>query len=103
MQYSDTRRAFNAAIAATSSAPAAGHAHPLDRWAVAEAGLRLDAMKAKIAEITHPWQLVQGPEPDLGGQHLISLHAMRHEVAEGADRVHSLISQIDGTTAVSTR
>ncbi len=49
-------------------------------------------MKAKIAEITHPWQLVQGPAPDLGGQHLISLYAMRHEVAEGAARVHDLIT-----------
>ena len=49
--------------------------------------------------ITHPWPLVQQPAPDLGGQHLIGLHAMRHEVAEGATRVHQLISQITGAPA----
>jgi alkylation response protein AidB-like acyl-CoA dehydrogenase len=73
--------------------------HKAGRWPVAEAGVLLDAMKAKIAEITHPWPLVQGPAPDLGGQHLISLYAMRHEVAEGAARVHNLISQITGAKA----
>ncbi len=56
-------------------------------------------MKARIAEITHPWPLVQAPAPDLGGQHLIGLHAMRHEVAEGAARVHDLITQITGVKA----
>jgi hypothetical protein len=70
---------------------------PPGRWPVAEAGARLDAMKAKIAEITHPWQLVQEPAPDLGGQHLISLYAMRHEVAEGAASVHALVEQLTGT------
>ena len=124
VQYSDARRAFNAALAAVvpdddspaaaegspaapsavpaaSALPAAGASpaaadggHPLDQWPVAEAGLRLDAMKAKIAEITHPWQLVPEQAPDLGGQRLISIYAMRHEVAEGADRVHDLVTQI---------
>ena len=69
-------------------------AHPLDQWPVAEAGLRLDAMKAKIAEITHPWPLVREPAPDLGGQHLISVFTMRNEVTEGARRVLSLTAQI---------
>jgi len=66
------------------------------RWPLAEAGARLDAMKAKIAEITHPWQLAQEPTPDLGGQHLISLYAMRHEVTEGAASVHALVEQLTG-------
>ena len=96
VQYSDARRAFNDAITrvrrgghrralAAPGGPVvrvssrAGQARPHGRWPVAEAGARLDAMKAKIAEITHPWQLVQEPTPDLGGQHLISLYAMRHE------------------------
>ncbi len=74
-------------------------ARPSGRWPVAEAGIVLDAMKARIAMVTHPWQLVQQPAPDLGGQHLIGLHAMRHEVAEGAARVHQLISQITGAPA----
>ena len=91
------------AAADQDAAAAAGQdavgGHNAGRWPVAEAGVLLDAMKAKIAEITHPWQLVQGPAPDLGGQHLISLYAMRHEVSEGAARVHNLISQITGAKA----
>jgi len=66
------------------------------RWPLAEAGARLDAMKAKIAEITHPWQLVQEPTPDLGGQHLISLYAMRARITEGAASVHALVEQLTG-------
>lgn len=109
VQYSDARRAFNAALAAaspaTSTAGTDGTAggHPLDQWPVAEAGLRLDAMKAKIAEITHPWPLVPEQGPDLGGQRLISIYAMRHEVAEGAARVHDLITQITSAPAVAAR
>jgi hypothetical protein len=137
-QYSDTRRAFDAALTAYAEAAAAamtaadpaapgssrtagppaarrapGPAEPriplppgsaappagAGHWPVAEAGSRLDAMKARIGEVTHPWQLVQAPAPDLGGQHLIGLYAMRHEISEGAARVHHLISQITGTPA----
>ena len=58
-------------------------------------------MKAKIAEITHPWPLVSEQAPDLGGQRLISIYAMRHEVAEGADLVHDLISQFTAAPAVA--
>ncbi|HVT68096.1 MAG TPA: hypothetical protein VHF26_10135, partial [Trebonia sp.] len=126
VQYSDARRAFNEALTAYADAAAAalladsaashrpapsrgqsptgqsavrraGDGHPGGRWPVAEAGARLDAMKARIAEVTHPWQLVQTPAPDLGGQHLIGLHAMRHEVAEGADSVHDLVARLTGT------
>src|ERR1700722_9838838 len=103
VQYSDARRAFNAAITAVAEAatPAdlarpAEAGRPAGRWPAAEAGARLDAMKARIAEVTHPWQLVQAPAPDLGGQHLIGLHAMRHEVAEGSATVHALVSQLTG-------
>jgi hypothetical protein len=123
VQYSDARRAFNAALTACAEAAAAAFAADLSapprpasadrlapvpapasppaagRWPVAEAGARLDAMKARIADVTHPWQLVQGQHPDVGGQHLIGLYAMRHEVAEGAARVHDLIAQITGTPA----
>jgi hypothetical protein len=106
--YSDARRAFNDAITACAAAatPAAAAARPAvspglpaARWPAAEAGALLDAMKAKIAEITHPWPLVRDPAPDLGGQHLISLYAMRHEVAAGAAQVHDLITQITGAKA----
>jgi hypothetical protein len=106
VQYSDARRAFNAAITAVAAAatPAdlarpAVTSGPAGRWPAAEAGARLDAMKARIAAVTHPWQLVQAPAPDLGGQHLIGLHAMRHEIAEGAAQVHGLIAQITGDPA----
>ena len=121
VQYSDARRAFNDAITACAEAatPAAfaepggpaemggpaepvvpgrgtAGARPPVRWPLAEAGARLDAMKAKIAEITHPWQLVQEPAPDLGGQHLISLYAMRARITEGAASVHALVEQLTG-------
>ena len=104
VEYSDARRAFNAAVAATAAtADTAAAAHPLDSWAVAEAGLRLDAMKAKIADITHPWPRVPEPAPDLGGQHLISIFTMRHQVADGARRVLSLTAQIANAPAVAAR
>jgi hypothetical protein len=122
VQYSDARRAFNDAITAcaeavtpaafagpvdppgppgSAAAPAAGRppGRPSGRWPVAEAGSLLDEMKAKIAEITHPWQLVQAPTPDLGGQHLIGLYAMRHEIAEGSATVHALVKQLTATPA----
>jgi hypothetical protein len=109
VEYSDARRAFNEAIAAVAAVAATADAadaarrgqHPLDQWVVAEAGLRLDAMKAKIAEITHPWPLVREPAPDLGGQHLISVFTMRNEVTEGARRVLSLTAQIADAPAVA--
>jgi hypothetical protein len=103
VEYSDARRAFNEAVAAVAAdaAATAAEGHPLDQWVVAEAGLRLDAMKAKIAEITHPWPLVREPAPDLGGQHLISVFTMRNEVSEGARRVLSLTAQIGCAPAVA--
>ena len=108
VEYSDARRAFNAAVADAAMVPPIADAatgwpegHPLDQWVVAEAGLRLDAMKAKIAEITHPWPLVREPAPDLGGQHLISVFTMRNEVTEGARRVLSLTAQIANAPAVA--
>jgi hypothetical protein len=108
VQYSDARRAFNAAMATATAelaqSPADHHhggGHPLDRWPVAEAGLRLDAMKERIADITHPWPLVQDTTPDLGGQKLIGIYAMRHEVAEGAAKVHDLLAQIAAAPAVA--
>ena len=101
VQYSDARRAFNAAMASATAGLAdgpadggAGAPHPLDQWPVAEAGLRLDDMKARIADVTHPWPLVAETTPDLGGQRLIGIYAMRHEVAEGAARVHDLLAQL---------
>jgi hypothetical protein len=108
VEYSDARRAFNEAVAGVAAsaavppiADAATGGHPLDGWHVAEAGLRLYAMKAKIAEITHPWPLVREPAPDLGGQHLISVFTMRNEVTEGARRVLGLTAQIANAPAVA--
>ena len=104
VEYSDARRAFNQAVEKVErmvTATAGGH--PLDQWPVAEASLRLDAMKARIAEVTHPWPLVRGQEPDLGGQRLIGIFTMRHEVADGARRVFSLTGQIADAQAVAAR
>jgi hypothetical protein len=113
VQYSDAKRVFNAAVTAYAEAAVSGDAglsglglagtspvgppgsgRPGGSWPAAEAGTTLEAMKSKIAEITHPWPLIPAGTPDLGGQHLISLYAMRHEVAEGAARVRDLIAQI---------
>ncbi len=58
-------------------------------------------MKARIADVTHPWPLVAGTTPDLGGQRLIGIYAMRHEVAEGAARVHDLLAQLAAAPAVA--
>jgi hypothetical protein len=121
VQYSDVRRAFNAALTiyaeaaaaamtagpgtpgpgpVPSSRPASLPAAPAGRWPVAEAGARLDAMKARIADVTHPWhQMMREPALDLGGQHLIGLYAMRHEIAEGAASVQEVITQITGAPA----
>ena len=88
-------------MCAADAATGGPEGHPLDQWPVAEAGLRLDAMKAKIAEITYPWPLVREPAPDLGGQHLISVFTMRNEVTEGARRVLSLTAQIANAPAVA--
>jgi hypothetical protein len=102
VQYSDARRAFHDAIIALDRRPlAAGCAHPVDQWPVAEAGLRLDAMKAKIAEITHPWALVPEQGPDLGGQRLIGIYTMRHEVVDGAAHVYRLVEQMASAPAVA--
>jgi alkylation response protein AidB-like acyl-CoA dehydrogenase len=102
VEYSDARRAFNKAVKSVErvGAVTAG-GHPLDQWPVAEASLRLDAMKARIAEVTHPWPLVRGQEPDLGGQRLIGIFTMRHQVADGARRVFSLTRQIADAQAVA--
>jgi alkylation response protein AidB-like acyl-CoA dehydrogenase len=120
VEYSAARRAFNDAITAYAQAATAdetaltgGRPRSVPRggeqagqgeqtgrpWPAAEAALRLDAMKARIAAVTHPWQLVQEPTPDLGGQHLIGLHAMRHEIADGAAAVHDLINGLTVSTA----
>lgn len=80
-----------------------GSRRPGGSWPVAEAATRLQSMKDKIAEITHVWPLIPPATPDLGGQHLISLYAMRHEVAEGAARVRDLIAQIAGGTKFRLR
>jgi hypothetical protein len=85
------------------SVSAAGSGSADGSWPAAAAGATLEAMKAKIAQITHPWPLIPAGTPDLGGQHLISLYAMRHEVAEGAARVRDLIAQIAGGTTFRLR
>ncbi len=101
VEFAAARQAFRQAVTAAEATaggqPAAGH--PLDGWPVAEATLRLDALKARIAEVTHPWPRFPEPGPDLGGQRLISIFAMRHEVAEGARRVADLSAAIAGRGA----
>jgi hypothetical protein len=87
VEFSAARRAFRRAVESVSRSL-------LDQWPVAEASLRLAMMKDRIAQVTHPWPGVPVPGPDLGGQHLISVYAMRREVTEGAQRVRALSAQI---------
>jgi hypothetical protein len=102
VEYSYARRCFNdAVIALDRRYDASAGVHPLDQWPVAESSLRLDAMKSKIAEITHPWPLVPEQGPDLGGQRLIGLYTMRHNVADGAAHVHRLVHEISTSPAVA--
>ena len=96
VEFSAARRAFRQAIALAGTPqrkPEYG-GHPLDRWPVAEASLRLDTMKTRIADVTHPWPLVPEPGPDLGGQHMIRVYAMRREITEGSAEVRRLSAQI---------
>jgi alkylation response protein AidB-like acyl-CoA dehydrogenase len=96
VEFAAARQAFRQATA-VAAALAGGQppaSYPLDRWPVAEASLRLDALKARIAEVTHPWPLAPEPGPDLSGQQVIAIFAMRHEVAEGAGRVRALSAAI---------
>jgi hypothetical protein len=97
-EFAAARQAFRQAVAAVKapSASRAAGGHPLDRWPVAEASLRLDALKARIAQVTHAWPRVPEPCPDLGGQRIIAIYAMRHEVAEGARRVLDLSAAMTG-------
>jgi alkylation response protein AidB-like acyl-CoA dehydrogenase len=117
VEFAAARRAFRQAVALVSGERACrgqvvpgqvvqgegtrASGHPLDRWPVAEASLRLDAMKARIADVTHPWPRVPEPGPDLGGQHLISVYAMRREVTEGSSAVRRLAAQVSGARAVA--
>jgi hypothetical protein len=122
VEFSAARQAFRRAAdtASRAAAPTSGPVptprqgassvdpSPLDQWPVAEASLRLDAMKDRIAQVTHPWPRVPEPGPDLGGQHLISVYAMRREITVGATRVRALSAQIEASrngsgSAVSTR
>jgi alkylation response protein AidB-like acyl-CoA dehydrogenase len=107
VEFAAARQVFRQAIAdaearagdGAGSGP--GEGSPLDRWPVAEASLRLDALKARIAEVTHPWPLVPEPGPDLGGQRLIAIFAMRHEVTEGAARVRALSAAISSAAGAT--
>jgi hypothetical protein len=102
VEYSHARRAFNdALIALDRRHDASAGVHPLDQWPVAEASLRLDAMKATIAGITHPWPLIPEQGPDLGGQRIIALHTMRHQVTDGATHVHRLIDSMDEAASMA--
>jgi alkylation response protein AidB-like acyl-CoA dehydrogenase len=73
--------------------------HPLDRWPVAEAALRLDAIRGQLDEVIGGWQRRTAAggaltSLDPGGQWLIRLFTVRHAAAEGAQRVIELAAQI---------
>lgn len=101
VQYSIARSAFNDAVRRVAQTASGGGTHPLDRWPVAEAGLRLDTIKSRIADVTHVWQPHKGRSADPGARELIKVLTVRHEVADGARRVLDLVAQITDTPADS--
>jgi hypothetical protein len=101
IQYSFARSAFNEAVRRVSRSAPGGAAHPLDKWPVAEASLRLDTIKSRIADVTHVWLPHAGRAADPGGRELIKVLTMRHEVADGARRVLDLVTQISDAPADS--
>ncbi len=73
--------------------------HPLDRWPVAEAALRLDGIRARLDAVIGDWQQRTAAGGalttlDPGGQWLIRLFTVRHAAADGARRVIELAAQI---------
>jgi len=112
--YAVARQAFD--LAAGRAGPQAegelraGHpgsaaaGHPLDRWEVAEAALRLDSLRGQLDEAIDGWQrraMAGGALTSLdpGGQWLIRLFTVRHAAADGARRVIELATEIAGEGA----
>jgi alkylation response protein AidB-like acyl-CoA dehydrogenase len=109
ISYAIARRAFDLAIErACPHAPrgrgpraSAAGCHPTDRWPVAEAALRLDAIRGQLDTVLHGWQqraAVGGAAAilDPGGQWLIRLFTVRRAAADCARRVAELAEQISG-------
>ena len=75
--------------------------HPLDRWEVAEAALRLDSLRGQLDDAIDGWQRRSAAggaltSLDPGGQWLIRLFTVRHAAADGARRVIELAAEIAG-------
>jgi len=104
--YAIARRAFDLAVERAHrqtdgdhTAGRPGPGHPLDRWPVAEAALRLDSIRSQLDEVIHDGQQRTAAggaltSLDPGGQWLIRLFTARHAAADGARRVIELAVQI---------
>ena len=73
--------------------------HPVDRWAVAEAALRLDDMRGRLDEVIAAWQrrVAAGSglaSLDPGRLALIRQFTARHVAADGLHRVVELIGTV---------
>ncbi len=82
-------------------AGSAAAGHPLDRWEVAEAALRLDSLRGQLDEAIDGGQRRTAAggaltSLDPGGQWLIRLFTVRHAAAAGARRVIELAAEIAG-------
>ena len=109
--YGVARQAFELAVgqggpqvegelrAGHPASAAAGH--PLNRWEVAEAALRLDSLRGQLDEVIDCWERRAAAggaltSLDPGGQWLIRLFTVRHAAADGARRVIELAAEIAG-------
>lgn len=109
--YAVARQAFELAVgragpqaegelrAGHQGSAAAGH--PLNRWEVAEAALRLDSLRGQLDEAIDGWERRTAAggaltSLDPGGQWLIRLFTVRHAAADGARRVIELAAEIAG-------
>jgi alkylation response protein AidB-like acyl-CoA dehydrogenase len=112
--YAVARRAFDLAVERASTHPyrpgaAGGHErHPLDRWPVAEAALRLDGIRGQLDQAIAGWRrrVVAGgglTSLDPGRLSLIGQFTARHVAAEGARRVVELAALIAGDAVPAAR
>jgi alkylation response protein AidB-like acyl-CoA dehydrogenase len=106
--YAIARRAFDLAVDRACGQQEAGGGHPLDRWPVAEAALRLDGIRGQLDEVIAAWRqrVTAGggvTSLDPGRLGLIRQFTARHAAIESARRVVELAALIAGDAVEPAR